>query len=139
MVVDGGHGADKLGLRVFVGVAVIQPVDIRQQDQQLCPDGGRHNSGQGVILPDGVLYADLVGGHGVVLVDDRQRPQLQQPEDGVAHVAAAVFIFHVLAGQQHLRHRVAVFVEQLVVGIHQFALAYGGGRLLGGHILGTPR
>ena len=123
-----------MGVGVPVGVSVVQTVDIAEQDQQVGVYRRRYDSGQGVVLADGVLHAHLVGGHGVVLVDNGQRAQLQQPENGVAHVAAALLAADILAGEQHLRHRVVVFVEQLVVGVHQLALTHGGCGLLGGHV-----
>ena len=42
----------------------------------------------------------------------------------------------ILAGEQNLGHRVVVLGKQLVIGVHQLALAHGGGGLLGGHVAG---
>ena len=46
---------------------------------------------------------------------------------------------NVRRGDEELCHGVVILREQLVVNIHQLALSHGGGRLLGGHIGGTPR
>ena len=43
---------------------------------------------------------------------------------------------HILAGEQDLGHGVVILEEQPVVGVHQLALAHGGGGLLGGHVGG---
>jgi hypothetical protein len=54
--------------------------------------------------------------------------------DGVFKVLPPLGEIHVLRGKQQLGHGVVIAGEQLVVGVHQFALAHGGGGLLGGHI-----
>ena len=43
---------------------------------------------------------------------------------------------HILAGDQQLGNGMMVFAEELVIDVHQLALAYRGGGLLGGDILG---
>ena len=43
----------------------------------------------------------------------------------------------VLAGQQQLRYDVIILREELIIKIHQLALADGGGRLLARHIRRT--
>jgi len=45
-------------------------------------------------------------------------------------------VVDVLAGKQDLGHGMVVLGEQPVIGVHQLALAHGGGGLLGGHIGG---
>ena len=52
--------------------------------------------------------------------------------------AAALLAADVLAGQQQLRHDVIVLREELIVKIHQLALADGGSRLLARHIRRAP-
>ena len=42
----------------------------------------------------------------------------------------------ILAGQQNLGHRVVVLGKELVIGVHQLALAHRRRRLLGGHVGG---
>ena len=135
--VDDRHRLDEPRIRVSVRVAVIQSVDVREQDQQIRTDGGSHDGRETVVLADGVVHADLVRRHGVVFIDDRQRPQLQQPRERVAHVAAALLTADVLAGQQQLRHNMIVLREELIVKIHQLALADGGRGLLARHIRRT--
>ncbi|MPN04606.1 hypothetical protein SDC9_151849 [bioreactor metagenome] len=49
-------------------------------------------------------------------------------------MAPAVRIPHIIRGEQNLRHGMIIFGKKLIIGIHQFALAHGGSRLLGGHI-----
>ena len=81
-------------------------------------------------------YLDLSGGHGVVLVDDRQGAQLQQAEDGVLEVLLRSLWSMSSPSEEDLGHSVVVLGEQPVVGVHQLALSHGGGRLLAGHVSG---
>ena len=62
------HGVDQPG-RSGARVAVVDAVDVGEQDQRVGPGDVRHERGQPVVVAE----ADLLGGHRVVLVDDRQR------------------------------------------------------------------
>jgi hypothetical protein len=64
------------------GSALVQPVDVGEQHQHVRADHLRHARGQPVV----VAVADLLGGDGVVLVDDRHDAELQQRLDGRAGV-----------------------------------------------------
>ena len=135
VVVHPLHRGDQAGVGVAAGVAVVQAVDVRQQHQQIGGDGGRHRRRQGIVVADD----DLIGGDGVVLVEDRQRAQLQQTAEGVVEILLPSAVGNVRRSDKELRHGVVILREQLVVDIHQLALSHGGRRLLGGHIGGTPR
>ena len=115
-----------------VGVGSVQAVDVAQQHQQVGVDAAADDGGQSVVVADG---GDLIGGYGVVFVDDGQGTQLQQAGQGVLKVHAAFGVLHVHAGEQDLRHGVIVGVEQSVVGVHQLTLAHSGAGLLGGGVL----
>ena len=80
---DALYHRDELCVRVGVGVGGVQAVDVAQQHQQVGMDAAGDDGGQRVIVADG---GDLVGGNGVVLVDDGQRPQFQQPGQGVLEI-----------------------------------------------------
>ena len=45
-------------------------------------------------------------------------------------------VLHIGAGEEDLGHGVVVLGEQLVIDVHQLALAHGCGGLLGGHVAG---
>ena len=81
------------------------------------------------------MFADLLGGDGVVLVEDGQGVELQQALDGALDVGGALGVVNVVPRQQDLGHHMAILGKKFVVGIHQLALAHRGGSLLGGHIL----
>ena len=71
---------------------VVEPVDIRQQDQQIGARHGGDARGEAVV----VAVADFVGGDGVVLVDDRHRAPVQQLRDGRARIEIAAALLGVL-------------------------------------------
>ena len=128
-------GLAKLFVKYSKGVASarrIEEVLLAPEDQQVRPGVDRRNGTQGVI----VAHGDLGDGHGVVLVDDRQSPQLQQPGHGVMEILPALGVFHIGPGEEDLRYRVVVFRKQLIIYIHQLALAHSGQSLLGGDVGG---
>ncbi len=65
------------------GVAVVEGVDVGEQDHRVGVGQMGDQRGEAVVVAE----ADLVGGHGVVLVDDRDDAQLQQPRQGALGVA----------------------------------------------------
>ena len=131
MVVDFGHPMQQHGVGMGMGVGGVQPVDVRQEDQKVRVNALRHDGGQGVVVADD----DFVGGDGVVLVDDGQGVQLQQPVQGVGKVLPPGLVGGVVPGNQQLGYGVVVVTEQLVVCIHQLALSHGSGGLLRGDVL----
>ncbi len=62
-----------------------------------------------------VAEADLARGHGVVLVDDRDDAELEQPGEGLVRVAVVAAPGDVVDGQQHLADDEAVAREPLGV------------------------
>ena len=116
-----------------MGVGSVQSVNVRQQDQLVRPDALRHDGRQGIVVTDD----DLLGGNRIVFIDDGPRSQLQQSVEGVAEIIVAVLVLHIVAGDQQLGHGMVVFAEELIVGVHQLALAHGGSGLLGGNIRRT--
>ena len=64
-------------------VAGVQTVHIGEQDQQVGVDERGHQRGEAVVVAE----PDLLGGHGVVLVDDRDGAQIEQAAQGPVRVA----------------------------------------------------
>ena len=78
----------------------VQGVDVREQQQRVRLDQVRHESGNAVVVTE----LDLVGRHGVVLIDDGQDTQVQQAFDLAVRVLVLRVPHEVLGGQQHLPH-----------------------------------
>ena len=111
--------------RLLVRIGTVEPVDVRQQHQAVRAGHLRHACRQAIV----VAVADLGRGHRVVLVDHRQRAELEQRLERGARVQVAAAVLAVLEGEQHLRHGHLVALEQLLVGVRQADLPDGGGRL----------
>ena len=94
----------------------------------------RDQGGEAVVVAE----ADLGGGDGVVLVDDRQHPELEQLRERLVGVAVVRPPGHVVERQQHLPGHETVAGELLGVAVHQQPLPHRGGRLLRGEATGAP-
>ena len=121
-------------------IAVVQPIHVGEQHQERGPDQVRHDGRQAVVVAEGGLQ--LLDADRVVLVDDRDGPQFQQGEQGIAGVEVAGAMFEVLGGQQDLGGVMAVGRKRPLVGLDQQALADGGDGLevgqVGGRGLSVP-
>ena len=117
----------RAGLRRVRGV---EGVDVAEQDQRVGVHQVRDQGGQPVVVAE----ADLVGGHGVVLVDDRDHAELEQPAEGPEGVAVVAAPGDVVDGQQHLADAEAVRGRTAGVVPHQQALADRRRGLLGGQV-----
>ena len=84
-------------------IVVVQSVHIREQHERIGLDQVRHQRGQPIVVAE----ADLVGGDGVVLVDDRDDAQRQQPFHRPLRVAVVAAPVQVVRGEQHLPDRQA--------------------------------
>ena len=117
-----------------VGRPVVQAVDIGQQDQGIRADQVGHERGETVVVAE----ADLRGGHGVVLVDDRHDVELQQSLEGALGVAVVRPADQVVGGEQHLADGAIVAGEGVVVVRHEDPLADGGCSLRRRQVARTP-
>ena len=104
---------------VAAGRAVVEAVDVGEQDQQVGVDEVGDQRGEPVVVAE----ADLGGGDGVVLVDDRHDAELEQLGEGLVGVAVVGAPGHVVDGEQHLAGHDAVPGELLLVAVGQQALA----------------
>src|SRR6201996_5304798 len=143
---DAGAAADpdavQIGRTAYLGdpagagltrVGVIQAVDVGEQDQRVGPGDVGDQRGQPVVVAE----ADLVSGHRVVLVDDRQHMQLQQPVQGPLGVPVVGPPHQVVGRQQDLADAKLVPGERGRVPGDEQPLADRGGRLLSGQVAGT--
>ena len=127
--VDFCHHINFFGVLVLARIGVVEPVNVRQDDQTVSARDVRHDRGQHVVVAK-VVALQLVGRHRVVLVDDGNNAHQEQLVNGVVDVSALGFGLDRVSGQQNLRHGMVVFAENLVIHIHQLALSDGGERLL---------
>ena len=107
-------GVDQLG-GPGARVAVVHAVDVGQQDQRVGPRDVRDEGREPVVVAE----ADLLGGDRVVLVDDRQHAERQQPVDRLLGVPVVAAPREVVGGEQHLADGDPVRGEGVGVGLHQ--------------------
>ena len=95
-----GVAADIVDLagRAAAGVGVEDARDVGEQHEQVGRNQVRGQRSEPVVVPE----PDLVGGHRVVLVHDRDDTQVQQPVERAPRVAVVRAAHHVLGGEQHL-------------------------------------
>ena len=98
---------------------------IGEDDQRIGLDQVGDQRAQRVVVAE----LDLVGGDGVVFVDDRDDAELEQRAQRRARIEIALPVGEVVVRQQHLRGVQAVCAEARFVGLHQAHLADRGGGL----------
>ena len=109
-----GDGVDELG-GTHARIAVVDAVHVGEQDERVGLGDVRDEGGEAVVVAE----PDLLGRHRVVLVDDRQRPEREQPLHRLVGVAVVAAPGQVVGGQQHLADGDAVPGEGVGVGLHQ--------------------
>ena len=77
-------------------VGSVQTVNIRQQHEQIGVNAGRDDGRERIIVAD----AELCDGNRVVLVDDRNRIQLQQALDRVPEILVPDWVGDIVRRQQ---------------------------------------
>ena len=117
----------------LAGVAVVEAVDVGEQDEQVGADEVGDEGGEPVVVAE----ADLVGGDGVVLVDDGERAHGEELVEGAVGVAVVGAAAGVVGGEQDLSDAYAVAGEGGGVAGDEEALADAGGGLLAGEVLGA--
>ena len=110
---------DERRRRVQARVGGVEAAGVREQHEQLGADQHRHLGGEEVVVAEG----DRVRRGGVVLVDDRHDPPVEQLAQGAARVDVVRARAHVEERQQHLRRGQAAVAQQLVVDAVELALA----------------
>ena len=118
---------------LILRIAVIEPLDIRQDDQQRSSQQIGHQSGQTIIVAKrGHQFVDR---HRVVFVNDRHGLEIEQCPQRVAHVKISRAIVHIVGRQQYLGRRSTVLAKCAVVSFDQSGLADRRHGLQPGHIL----
>ena len=113
--------------------SVVEGVDVGEEHERVGVDEVGDEGGEPVVVAE----ADLARGDGVVLVDDGQHAEVEQPLEGAAGVGVVRAPGDVVGGEQHLTDGDVVPGERLGVGGEQGALADRGRGLLGREVAGA--
>ena len=123
------HAVNQGGIGVLAGVLVVKAVHVGEVDEDVGVADSGHVGRQDVVAAE---LGQLVGGDGVILVDDGHTAHGEKGLKGVLGQGAAGGIVQHVTGEEHLGHGVAVEGEELIVEPHELALTDGGhGLLLG--------
>ena len=126
MLVDVVDDGDDLGIGMGPRVVRIEPVDVRQEDEQVRIDEAADHGRQGVVVADFIF----VDGDDVIFIDDGNDAHVEQGQQGVAGVHEFAPVLGIHAGQEDLADDLAVFAEKPFIRMHEDALADGGEGLL---------
>ncbi len=102
-----------------LGIAVIQAVDNREDDQQRLGQQPGDHRGELVVIAE----LDLGHADGVVLIDDGDRFVFEQRVQRVADVEIARAALEVVGREQHLGGMVAVLAQAIVVEANEVGLS----------------
>ena len=105
-------------VRSLTAGEIEQPVDIRQEHEQIGAHEAGHEPRQQIV----VANTNLIHRDRVVLVDDRHHTTGQEPVQRVPRVEVTVARGKISVRQQHLAHRQIMFGEQLAVQTDQASL-----------------
>ncbi len=111
--------ADERCAGVFARVGGEQADLVGEDDQGIGFDQVGDQRTQGVVVAE----LDLVGDHGVVLVDDGDHAQREQGAQGGAGVQIAFAVGEVGVGQQHLCRMDLMLAEAALIYLHQTHLS----------------
>ena len=117
--------SSRLAFGVLRGRRGVKPVDVREQHETV----GRHHGGDARGEAVVVAVADFRGGDRVVLVDDRDRAELEKRFDGVARVQIPPPFLGVAERDENLRRRQSALAENGLIGVGEVDLSHGRGGL----------
>ena len=117
----------------LAGRPVVEPVDVREEHERIGVHEVRHQGGEAIV----VTQANLIGGDGVVLVDDGHHAHLDESLECALGVAVVRAARHVIGGEQHLADGDVACPEGQGVLREQHALAHTRGCLLGREVART--
>ena len=114
-VIDVFHQGNELGLRVAVGVAGVQAVDIGEEEEVVGIAEGGDVRGECVVVAE----FEILHGDGVVLVDDGDDIAREERLEGALRVEVLRAVHQVVEAHQHLRDGLAHRGEEVVVHAHE--------------------
>ncbi len=89
-----------------------------------------HQSGQSIIVPE----PDLLVGHGIVLVDHGDHPEVEQSPEGLSSVEVLAAMYEVERCHQHLAGHEAALFQRVRPHLHQPVLPHRGHGLQRGQV-----
>jgi hypothetical protein len=116
---------DQPGIGIAPRIGLEQTRLIGQDHQRIGFHQVGHQRAQSVVVAE----LDLVGDHGVILVDHRDDAHVEERAQRRARIEVALAVGHVGMREQHLRRMQAVAAKAALVALHQAHLAHGRGRL----------
>ena len=123
------HVGDSLCLRVFMGIVIVQPVDITHQDQDIPVYHRNHERSQGVIVP----HLDFLYRQGIIFIYDRDHPIFQQGIHSIFQIGQAFSVIEVPVVDQYLGTSQMKDPEEIFIMLHQFRLPHRCQGLFLGH------
>ena len=112
---------------MLAGILIVEAVHVGEVDEDVGVADLGYVGRQDIVTAE---LGQLVGGDGVVLVDDGHAAHGEERRKGILGQLAADGVIQHVAGQKDLGDGVAVEGEELIVEPHQLALADGGHSLL---------
>ena len=132
--VDRPHLLDERGVRRAPGVGVVEALGVGEQHEQLRADEIGDECRDAVVVPE----ADLVVGDRVVLVHDRDHPELEESPQRRPGLQVLAAVAEVERREQDLARDEALGTERVVVDAHQAVLTDRRERLQRGRVARTP-
>ena len=122
---DRVHFCNMARLRIALRIGGVEPVDVGEEHKQIGFHHRRHARSQPVII----AIAQFGRRNRVVLVDHRHGVESDQGAQCFARIQIAAAFLGVFRRQQNLRHRQAMHVKGIDIGLAQTNLPRGRGRL----------
>ncbi len=116
---DRRYHIEPLGDGILRGGRRVEPVNVGQKHKAVC----RHHAGHARSEPVIVAVTDLGSGHGVILIDDRDRPELEKCLDRVSRVEVAPSLLGIAERDKDLRRREASLAENGLIGMRKVDLS----------------
>ena len=118
---EGGDFMDQLCIRMTLRILRIQALNVGKNNQKVgfgdaCDDGR-----QRVIVAD----LDLICGYRIIFIHDRDRAKFKKCLNGTSHVEIALRIHRITLREKELSNGLPVFMEEMLIGIHERALPHG--------------
>ena len=117
---EGRDFMDQLRIRMALRILRIQTLNVGKNDQKVGFGHTGDDRRQRVIVTD----LDLICRYRIIFIHDRDRAELKQCLDGASHVEIALRIHRIALREKELSDGLPVFMEKMLIGIHESALPH---------------